>query len=173
MKKIVIALFVFSAFFACKGPRGNSGPPGPKGDPGDNILAQTFEMEGINFDFESDYGFYSTVVEIPGDIEVYDSDAVLVYRMEYDDRIDDFNYNLIPQDFYTSDGTIEYLYNHTINDVELMIDGDFDLSNLGSEYTENQTFRFVIVPADWANDDEVNIETYMDLEAEGIDFEEF
>ncbi|HEY9183841.1 MAG TPA: hypothetical protein VIM94_00790 [Salegentibacter sp.] len=57
---------------------------------------------------------------------------------------------MIPQNFFLDQGTIQYVYNHTDVDVELIIDGNFDLSNLDAGFTQDQVFRFVIVPSDFA-----------------------
>jgi len=45
-------------------------------------------------------------------------------------------------------------------DVKLIIDGNFDLSTLGAGFTQNQTFRFVIVPADFGFKSGVDITDY-------------
>lgn len=169
MKKILLAILVISAVAACRGPRGY------QGDPGINLLGQTFEKR-VNFGYESGSNMFSVVVDIPAGIDVYDSDAILVYRLESvpannGGTID--TYSLIPQEFYLPEGTITYVYNHTANDVELLIDGDFYLGNLGPVFTDNQIFRFVILPSDWANDQDINIETYSDLLDSGLDLTEF
>ena len=172
MKKLLISFISATLLAGCTGDRGPEGPPGPEGD---YIVGQTFEFENINFAYEPEYNLYSVIVDIPDDIEVLDSDAILVYRLETvpgtNGPID--TYSLIPQDFFLDQGTIEYVYNHTVNDVELMIDGNFDLSNLSYDFIQNQVFRFVVVPSDFANDPNLNLQTYQDLEATGIDFKSF
>ena len=59
-------------------------------------------------------------------------------------------WSLIPQNFFTDEGTIQYVSAHTFIDVELFIDGNYDLSNLDFGYTDDQIFRFVVVPSDFA-----------------------
>lgn len=168
MKKLIVCLIALTTLFACRGPRGY------QGDPGYNLLGQTFETT-VDFGYESQPNLWSAFIEIPSDIEVYDSDAILIYRLE---AVEASNgglldtYSLIPQDFFLSQGTIEYVYNHTATDVELLIDGDFNLNNLDPVFTDAQVFRVVILPSDWANDPNVNLDTYGDLLDSGIDFEE-
>ena len=59
------------------------------------------------------------------------------------------------------EGTIQYVYNHTAGDVEVLIDGNFDLSNLDSFFVENQTFRIVVLPSDtFAEDTGINVSSY-------------
>ncbi len=169
MRKIILSIFILTTLVACRGPRGH------KGDPGINLLGQTFEAQ-VNFGYESQANMFSTVVDIPNGIEVYDSDAILVYRLETVSANDGGQidtYSLIPQEFYLPEGTISYVYNHTANDVELLIDGDFNLSNLNPIFTDNQIFRFVVLPSDWANDADIHIDTYDDLQSYGLDLEEF
>lgn len=168
MKKLVLCAIIMVTMVGCKGDRGPMGPPG---NPGDGIVGQTFEWEGINFDYEPNNNLYSALIDIPNDIQVLDSDAILVYRLE---TVSGTNgpldtYSLIPQDFFLPQGTIEYVYNHTASDVELLIDGNFDLYNLSPDFTKNQVFRFVVIPSDFAHNPNVNIQTYNDLEGSGID----
>lgn len=168
MKKLVVCLFIISTLAACEGDRGPQGPPG---NPGANIVGQTFELENVNFAYEPQNNLYSVLIDIPNDIEVFNSDAILVYRLETvpgtNGPID--TYSLIPQNYFLSNGTIQYVYNHSINDVELLITGNFNLSNLSFGFIQNQIFRFVVVPSDFANNPNVNIQTFADLENSGIE----
>ncbi|HLS29612.1 MAG TPA: hypothetical protein VK021_02015 [Flavobacteriaceae bacterium] len=169
MKKIILSLLVISTVLACRGPRGYPG------DPGYNILGQTFERQ-VNFAYEPQPNMFSKLIDIPNAVEVYDSDAILVYRLESvpaagGGTID--TYSLIPQEFYLPEGTITYVYNHSLHDVELIIDGNFYLGNLDPVFTNNQVFRFVVIPSDWANDPDINIENYENLQSYGLDLQEF
>jgi hypothetical protein len=42
----------------------------------------------------------------------------------------------------------------------LLIDGNFDLSTLDGAYSQNQFFRFIVVPSDFAIDTGVNVSDY-------------
>ncbi len=167
MKKMILCLFIVVGLVACEG------DPGPMGPPGDAIVGQTFEFDNINFQYNS--GIWTALVDIPADIEVLPSDAILVYLVQSvpgtNGPVD--TYSLIPQEFYTAQGTVEYLYNHTANDVELIIDGNYDLSNLDPSFTDNQIFRFVVVPSDFATNPNVNIQSYEGLLKSGIELQQF
>lgn len=45
------------------------------------------------------------------------------------------------------EGIIQYTAAHTFVDMELFIDGDFNLATLNQDFTDNQFFRIVIVPS--------------------------
>ncbi|WP_339609958.1 collagen-like protein [uncultured Planktosalinus sp.] len=155
MKKLLFTLAV-SVFFlsSCEGPQG---PPGMDGI---NILGQTFERT-VNFQFNNQNGLQEVLIEIPNSIEVFESDAILVYRLEgqLPDNVD--LWSLIPQNFFLGNGDIiQYVYNHSFFDVQIQIDGNFDLFTLGPAFTQNQTFRFVVVPSEFATTSGVDINDY-------------
>lgn len=155
MKKTLFTLVVSVFFLAsCEGPQG------PPGFDGINILGQTFERT-VNFQFNNQNGLQEVLVTIPSSVEVYESDAILVYRLEgqLPNNVD--LWSLIPQNFFLSNGDIiQYVYNHTYFDVMLQIDGNFDMSTLGPAFTQNQTFRFVVVPSEFATQSGVDIQDY-------------
>lgn len=172
MKKVIFYLLAFTVvlFLSCTGDRGPMGPEGPPGMDGEGIIGQTFEYDGINFDYEPGNNLWATVIDVPSEIEVFDSDAILVFRVENEGDLE--TYSLIPQSFFLDDGTITYVYNHTPNDIELMIDGNFNLSQLDPGFTDNQIFRFVVVPSAFAEDPEVHIHNYLDLIEYGVELKE-
>lgn len=167
MKKLFLILFVAGFLFsACEGDRGPQGPPG---EDGINMVGQTFEYEDVDFDYFEDSNLHSSILEVPGDIEVLESDAILVYRLEVAD--DTETWSLIPQNFFLDEGIIQFVYNHTFEDVEILIDGNFDLSDLDTGFTQDQVFRFVVIPSDFAETtgiDVSNIEAVMNA----LDIEE-
>jgi len=120
----------------------------------DNIqvasLSQVFETT-VDFTNANDY---SQLVNIPLDIEVYESDVVLVYWLE--DVISDGTggtfdvWTPLPQTIYTTQGSFQYSFNHTFIDVFLFLQGDINLDSLSSNLTNNQTFRIAIVGAEFA-----------------------
>ncbi|MBI6117022.1 hypothetical protein [Salegentibacter maritimus] len=153
MKKLFSILFMTTFLFAaCEGDQGPPGPPGEDGINGLDGLGYTYE-ETITFDYFSDSNTYSQFINIPEEVETANpqADAVLVYRLEVlqdNDGNDLDTWSLIPQNFFLDEGTIQYVYNHTAGDVEVLIDGNFDLSNLDPFFVENQTFRIVVLPSD-------------------------
>ena len=152
MKKF-LSLFVLTSIFfiSCDGDRGPQGPQGPPGEDGLDGLGYTYEQT-IDFEYFSDVNYYSQLIDIPDEVATFEpeSDAVFVYRLELLDAegggtID--SWSLIPQNFFLNEGTIQYVYNHTVSDIEIIIDGDFDLSGLESRFTDDQTFRVVVIPS--------------------------
>ncbi len=170
MKKVFLYVMALTAVLlvSCTGSRGPEGPPGIDGEDGVNVVGQTFEYDQVNFDYDPDSNMWITGVDVPDDIEVLESDAILVFRVEGDP--DNEVYSMIPQNFFIGDKTIQYVYDHTPFDVQIYIDGNFDLSNLNPDFTDNQIFRFVVVPSDFANDPEVDIRQFSDLMKYGVEF---
>lgn len=153
MKKLVSFLICLSFIMtSC----GDDGPPGPPGEDGINILGETYEYD-VNFTYFPEDNLYSAFLEFPG---VEDSDGVLVYRGAVIEGTQ--TWSLIPQNFFLPEGIIQYVYTHTNEDVELIIDGNFNLTNLGNQYTRNQVFRVIIVPSDYATTFNIDIN---DMEA--------
>ncbi|MDA9290374.1 hypothetical protein N9P91_01160 [bacterium] len=113
-------------------------------------LSQVFETT-VDFTNSNDY---SQLVNIPIDIEVYESDVILVYWLEdviSDGSGDTFDvWTPLPQTIYTTQGSFQYSFNHTFIDVFLFMQGDINLDSLSSNLTNNQTFRIAIVGAEFA-----------------------
>tara|TARA_B110000881_G_scaffold162684_1_gene145685 strand:- start:62 stop:529 length:468 start_codon:yes stop_codon:yes gene_type:complete len=116
-------------------------------------LSQVFETT-VDFTNSNDY---SQLVNIPIDIEVYESDVILVYWLEdviSDGSGDTFDvWTPLPQTIYTNQGSFQYSFNHTFIDVFLFMQGDINLDSLSSNLTNNQTFRIAIVGAEFAKTD--------------------
>lgn len=146
MKHIILLLAITSSvlFSSCEG---DQGPPGQDGV---NILGQVFEAN-VSFTPNNDYG---SLVTIPSNIEVFESDAILVYWLE--DVVSDGNggtidvWSPLPQTIYVDNGSFQYTFNHTFLDVFLFLQGDIDLNTISSNFTNNQIFRIAIVPAEFA-----------------------
>ena len=116
MKKALLFLAVtVSVFFiACEG---DPGPPGPQGESGINILGQVFE---VNVDFNSANGF-SQLVTIPSNVEVFESDVILVYWLEDVASGNVDVWSQLPQTIYVDEGSFQYTFNHTFVDVLLFL----------------------------------------------------
>lgn len=147
MKKalLFLAVSVSFIFIACEG---DPGPPGPEGAPGINILGQVFE---VNVDFNSGNDFRQ-LVTIPSDVEVFESDVILVYWLEDVVSGDIDVWSPLPQTIYVDEGSFQYTFNHTFIDVLLFLQGDIDLNSLGSGFTNDQIFRIAVVPSEFAQD---------------------
>ncbi|NAY93203.1 collagen-like protein [Muricauda sp. JGD-17] len=186
MKKFntIIGALVVLFIVSCEGPQGPPGPPGFDGAPGldglDGIQGQVVEVDGVNFDYDVDGNIFSTLITFSDvtNFEVFESDAVLVYRF---DGLIDLNdgstadaWSQIPQSFFLPEGTIQYVATHTFLDVEIFIDGNFDLSALDTAFTDNQLFRIVFVPSEFANSSEIdlsniqNVMTALGIEEIGV-----
>lgn len=142
MRHIFLSLFGLSfLFLSCEGPEG------PSGAPGVNILGKVIE---VSVDLDQGNG-YQQIVTLPLDIEVFESDAILVYRHEGIFDTADIWTPLPTTYFDAGGGTFLYTFNHTYFDVKFFLDGNFNLNTLGSEWTQNQLFRIAIVPAEYGN----------------------
>ncbi|MGK0386120.1 MAG: hypothetical protein ACI849_000727 [Patiriisocius sp.] len=114
-------------------------------------IGQVFETT-LDFTFDNDY---SQLVNIPSYVDVYESDVILVYWLE--DVIPGNNgesfdlWSPLPQTIYLDGGSFQYTFNHTFIDVLLFLQGDINLNTLGSDFTNNQTFRIAVVPAEFAD----------------------
>ncbi len=163
MNKFSTILGIFLVLFtvSCEGPAGPPGFDGFDGQDGldgqDGIQGQVVEVDGVNFDYDVDGNIYTSLItfEDVTDFEVFEADAVLVYRFDGTVDLEGGStadaWSQIPQSFFLPEGTIQYVMAHTFVDVELFIDGNFDLSALDTNFTDNQSFRLVFVPSVFAN----------------------
>ena len=145
MKKLMLLpLLTVSLFLiSCEGPQG---PPGQDGLDGINILGQVFE---VTIDLNANNNFQQ-VITIPSSIEVFESDAILAYRWEGTFDGADI-WTPLPATYFSLGDTFLYTFNHTFFDVQFFLDGNFDLTELGSEWTDDQSFRIAIVPSEFGD----------------------
>ncbi|MEO9076912.1 MAG: hypothetical protein ABI263_06405 [Gelidibacter sp.] len=149
MKKIISLVFVFTLIFtACTGDQGIAGPPGPPGNTGAQgpeggiIASSAFEIDitfnlANQFSYTEDYGF-----------EVLESDVALVYILWNNPDGSDV-WRLLPQSVPFSDGTnLIYNFDFTQEDVRFFLDGTTNFTTLPTKWTQNKTFRVVVIPAD-------------------------
>lgn len=176
MKNIAVIFGAFLTLFliSCEGDPGPPGPPGfdgidgVDGEPG--IQGQVFEVNGVNLDYDAADNLYTTALAFQDytGFEVLPEDAVLVYRfdgvVEFEDGSESNTWGLLPQNFFFDEGTMQYVTSHTEKDVQILIDGNFDLSGISADFTDNQVFRIVIVPSVAASNakmDRANIASVM------------
>jgi hypothetical protein len=148
--KNLIFLMVLLAGVACQGPEGPMGPPG---EDGEIIASKAFEIEvdftpANNYAHLEEYGF-----------NVLASDVTLVYALWGKQNGKDI-WRLLPQQVFFEEGLLQYNFDFTNVDVNIFLDATFPLSLLESEWTNNQVFRVVVVPAD-----RVGRPNYADYEA--------
>ena len=168
MRKISIFLFALTGliFLSCEGPVGPPGPPGFDGFDGHdgiNILGQVLEIERT-FTAEDNY---TLIFDFPLDVEVFESDIVLVYILW--EQIEDSGefidvWRLLPQTRLLEGGILQYNFDHTFFDVSIFLESDFDLATLSPGDTDNQIFRVAIVPAEFGKDetfDPTNLDAVM------------
>lgn len=142
MKHVFLTLVSLNLLFSsCQGPEG------PPGVPGVNILGKVIEVS-IDLDQSNSY---QQVVTLPLDVEVFESDAILVYRHEGIFDTADIWTPLPTTYFDAGGGTFLYTFNHTYFDVKFFLDGNFNLNTLGPEWTQNQLFRIAIIPAEYGD----------------------
>ena len=142
MKKIVSLLFVTAMLLtACTGSQGPPGPPGVPGNDGGLIAASAFEIT-VNFNAGNEYSFTENY-----NFEVLASDVTLVYLL-WDTIAGKDIWRLLPQSVAFDNGNLIYNYDFTQTDVRFFLDGTVNFSTLGTEWTQNQVFRVVVIPAD-------------------------
>lgn len=168
MKKLFLLFTIIGLGLTSCSNDGEVGPQGPQGPPGedglDGLYGYTYEVT-LDLDYYDNLGYYSNIIEIPesADTPNPDGDAILMYRQEIataDDGSDIVTWSMLPQNFFVEQGTIQYVFNHSALDIELILEGNFDVSTLEAGFTEDQTFRFVVVPSDYASNSGVDISNY-------------
>jgi len=164
MKRLLqfIMLFFAIAFVqACEGPEGEVGPqgePGPQGATGAQGPAgtsaptpTTYNITGWNFTADDDWQLGINFEDM--EMEVNESDAILVYRL-YSAFEDDNGevipvWQQLPATYFLPAGMFQYGFIHTPYELAIYMQGQFDLSTLEADYTTDQIFRIVVIPAEY------------------------
>jgi len=149
MNKFYTLLFFVIVIISCEGTVGPPGPPGPQGVPGEDgaggLIGQVIEVEA-DLNAATNFEYF---VELPSDIEVYESDVVVVYRlMEVFDGLD--VWEPLPQTIFRNDDILLYAFDYTLFDVRLFLDGTVDFNKLDPNDTDDLIFRIAVIPADFA-----------------------
>jgi len=115
-----------------------------------NTLGSVFEVQG---DFTSANG-YSLLFDFPNTLKVYNSDLVLVYIL-WEQNTDKFGkvsdvWRLLPQTVVLNEGVLQYNFDYTVNDVKIFLDGTINMATLLPAESQDQVFRVVVLPADYA-----------------------
>lgn len=140
MKKITL-LFALIGMIAMQSCTVNETSKQPDND----TISEVFEVTR-NF---STANSFSTLVSFG--TPIYSSDMVLVYHL-YDVVNGTDVWRLMPQTYYFTNGDeLDYNFDFTRNDVNIFLDANFPLTTLSSAWTQNQTFRVVIIPGFFSN----------------------
>jgi hypothetical protein len=138
MKKLIILLAIVATMASCEGP---TGPRGLDGEPGSIIASSAFEIE-IDFNTANDFSHLESY-----GFEVLTSDVTLDYILW--DVIEGKDiWRLLPQQVYFEEGPMQYNFDFTDVDVNIFLDATFPLELLTDDWTQNQVFRVVVIPAD-------------------------
>ncbi|MCA0933330.1 collagen-like protein [Lutimonas saemankumensis] len=170
MRKLYILFFTLIFLASCEGPVGPPGPPGPPGpigppgEGGGGLLGQVFEVEA-DLNVVTNFEYF---VEIPSEIEVFESDVVMVYRLMGVFEGTDI-WEPLPQTIFRDSGILLYTFDHTLFDVRLFLDGTADFGRLDPIDTDNLIFRIAVIPADYAK--ELDLKK-MENVLKGLDIEE-
>jgi hypothetical protein len=152
MKKITSILIILAAIITISSCEGPMGPPGLPGQDGDLLLGSVFEIEG-DFKASNDYKLY---FEFPNDFEMYETDVVLVYILW--DQVDGLDvWRLLPQTVALPEGILQYNFDYTFADVQIFMEGTIPPEDWLPGETDDQIFRIVVLPADFAAQKSVDI----------------
>lgn len=142
---------------SCEGDRGPAGPAGPNA-----IVYELFSVDMTDPDNNGEFVFSEewAATEVGGDL--YDDESVLIYRLT-----DTFNSNgetvpvwqLIPRTLFLDEGELDYDFDFSKKDFFIYAGGNFDLDTT-PEFTNDQTFRLVVIPGTFVNRGGVDYEDY-------------
>ncbi|NRD23772.1 dihydrolipoamide dehydrogenase [Winogradskyella litoriviva] len=163
MKRILSIITLFVLLISCtgeQGPPGFDGYDGIDGQDGVNFVGQSFER---TIDFTAPN--YQEDIEIPLDIDLLESDMVLVYHLK--DVVDGYDvWKSLPETVYISAGEeFQYNFEHNFDFVSIFIEShpNFDFDLLFDEERINQTFRIVILPVDFVNSSNLDVNNFEDI----------
>ncbi len=132
MKKFsTLFICAFLALASCTSDDSVQGPPGPQGPEGPSgvggFIGTAIDVTG-DFTAANSYTLELLFDDPDLDIEVFESDAVLVY-VKVGDGNDDANgvpieiFRALPQTYFQGDKTIQYNFDFTYEDVLIFLDG--------------------------------------------------
>ena len=109
-----------------------------------DTISEVFE---VTTSFNSNNNYSTLVTFNP---PIYSSDVVLVYHL-YDTVNGEDIWKLMPQTYYFSDGgELDFNFDYTRYNVNIFLSANFSLNTLPSSWTQNQTFRIAVIPANFA-----------------------
>lgn len=117
-----------------------------------DTYSEVVDLNNVNLGFDASTGRYSIV--FPLDPPIFSSDVILAYRWINDDGF--WVWDPIPATLYLSDGNeVDYRFNFNEESVLIYADATFNLAS-APEFTQNQSFRIVIVPGYFAETMQTN-----------------
>lgn len=141
-----------------QGPPGPPGPQGPEGASGVNgFIGTAIDISG---DFNAANSYTLSLFFADEGIEVFESDAVLVYVKAADSQDSNGNpvdiFRALPQTYFQQNKTVQFNYDFTYEDVFIFVDGinsdgtQLDFAALDPSFRLGLTFRIIVLPADFA-----------------------
>ncbi|MGZ9675301.1 hypothetical protein [Flavobacterium sp. GNP001] len=113
----------------------------------DETDAPRTEVFEVNTSFNRLNNYERRVIFDP---PIYSSDSVLVYHL-YDVVNGQDVWKLMPQTYYFSGGDeLDFNFDYTRSYVDIYLTANFDLNTLPPDWTQNQTFKIVIIPDGFA-----------------------
>ena len=144
MKRIFLLLtsIGFLGLQSCAGPEGVSGQNGQ-----DAPLSQVIDIYGKSFTASNNFSNLITFNQ-----KTYTTDVILAFKQNGVTNNGTAIWKPLPQTYYFPNGTLDYKFDFdfTQYDVSIFIEGN-DLGTIPLEFRTNQTFRLVIVPAEYKN----------------------
>ncbi len=145
---------------------GPPGPPGPEGPSGVNgFIGTAIDITG---DFNASNEYTLSLFFNETNIEVFESDAVLVYLKTGEGQVVNGApveiFRALPQTYFQGDKTVQYNYDFTFLDVYIFLDGinsdgtELDFASLDPEFRLNQKFRIIVIPAEFAQTRQANLD---------------
>jgi hypothetical protein len=151
MTKKITLFLAFAGMISTQSCTVNEVPPAPTPVDKDTI-SEVFE---VTTSFNSGNNYSKLIPLKPA---IYASDMILVYHL-YDVVNGNDVWRQMPQTYYISGGgEIDYNFDFTKYDVNIFMGANFSLNTLSSTWTQNQTFRIVIVPGYFSNKNAKNVD---------------
>jgi hypothetical protein len=150
MKRIFLLLAVIglTTLSSCDGDTGPRGPAGPD--------SEVFELQNVNFQLNQN-NEYTIFEELNPQIQ--DSDNILIYRMAGTINSQTPIWQFIPRTLFLNEGELDYDFDFSRVDFTIYAGGSFDLA-LTPQFTQNQTFRIVIIPGFFSKGTSVDFNDY-------------
>lgn len=151
MKKITLFVAVFTLVLqGCYVE--NPGPQGPRGYDGLNGIDGQDGEEAFVFEYQFDFAHpdYRQLLVLPSTFQMLDSDVVLVYFLWEVTNEGTEVWRQIPQNLFTSEGTLQYNYDFTKFDVSVYMQATFPLQLVTSNFLDNWIARVVVVPGQFS-----------------------